>query len=66
MEAINDCEKSAYYTQKKGEKFYEKVLCEKSGEEVYSMVEKQIGNIREHYYRKLVRCHLPKTNCRTL
>ena len=46
-EAINDCE-IVLYIQKKGDKYYEKVLCEQTGEEVYNMLETQI--LREHYY----------------
>ena len=38
MEAINDCERIDYYTWKK-DKYYKKVLCEISGENVYSMTE---------------------------
>ena len=50
--AINDCEKIAFYIWKKGDKYYKKVLCEQTGEEVYNMLETQIDEIREHYYRK--------------
>ena len=32
--AIHDCEKIALYIWKKGDKYYEKVLCEQTGEEV--------------------------------
>ena len=51
MEAINDCERIDYYTWKK-DKYYKKVLCEISGEKVYSMTELQIDNTCEHYYQK--------------
>ena len=54
MEVINDSEKIAYYAWEKGDRYYEKVLCENTGEEVYSMVKQQIDNIHEHYYRKCV------------
>ena len=37
---------------KKGDKYYEKVLCKQTGEEVYHMLETQIEKIQEHYYRK--------------
>ena len=30
--AINDCEKIAFYIWKKGDKYYEKVLCKQAGE----------------------------------
>ena len=37
---------------KKGDKYYEKVLCKQTGEEVYHMLETHIEKIQEHYYRK--------------
>ena len=46
--AIHYCEKIALYIWKKGDKYYEKVLCEQTGEEVYNMLETWI--LREHYY----------------
>ena len=33
-------------------KYYEKVLCEQACEEVNNVLETQIDEIREHYYRK--------------
>ena len=51
-DAINDCETIAFYIWKKRDKYYEKVLCEQTGEEIYNMLETQIDEIREHYYRK--------------
>ena len=53
METINDCEKISYYNKKR-DRYYEKVLCEKTCEEVYYMVKHQIDNIHEHYYQKCV------------
>ena len=51
-DAINDCETIAFYMWKKRDKYYEKVLCEQTGEEIYNMLETQIDEIQEHYYRK--------------
>ena len=53
-EAINDCETIAFYIWKKGDKYYENVLCEQTGEEIYNMLETQIDEIQEHYYRKCI------------
>ena len=39
---------------KKGDRYHEKVLCEKTSEEIYSMVKQQIYIIHEHCYRKCV------------
>ena len=39
---------------KKGEKYYEKVICGKSGREIYSMLAQQTDNICEHYTGKRV------------
>ena len=52
MGAINDCKKIAHYMWKNWDRYLEKVLCEKTSEEIYSMVKQQIYIILEHYYRK--------------
>ena len=39
---------------KKGQKYYEKVICGKSGREIYYMLAQQTDNICEHYIGKRV------------
>ena len=38
----------------KGDKYYEKVLCEQAGDEVNNVLETKIDEIREHYYQKRI------------
>ena len=53
-EAINDCETIAFSIWNKGDKYYENVLCEQTGEEIYNMLETQTDEIQERYYWKRI------------
>ena len=53
-QTINDCETIALYIWKERDNCYEKVLCERTGEEIQNMLETRIDEIREHYYGKRI------------
>ena len=39
---------------KKGDKYYEKVLCGQTGDKIYNMLETWTDEIWKHYYRKCI------------
>ena len=50
---------------KKGDKYYEKVLCEQAGEEVNNLLETQIDDMQEYYYQKQIQDATYHANRRT-
>ena len=50
---------------KKGDKYYEKVFCEQSGEEVNNLLETEIDDIQEHYYQKHIQDATYQANRKT-